>query len=109
MPIADFATQADVEYQMAKYIERGFDYEKSLASTAELLPRVEGLLAEFESLLQGDASLNGRGWSWDDLHTLPSLRVLTCVAGLQWPAKTLRYVEEAHAKAGVGLYFEHAL
>lgn len=108
MPIADFATPEDVQYQKSKYIERGFDYEKSLASTAELLPRVEALLAEFETLMHGSASLNGKSWSWDDLHTLPSLRVLTCVADLQWPAKTLRYVEEAHARAGVSLYFEHA-
>mmetsp|Transcript_56389 Transcript_56389/g.167835 ORF Transcript_56389/g.167835 Transcript_56389/m.167835 type:complete len:307 (+) Transcript_56389:50-970(+) len=108
MPIADFATPADRQYQMDKYTARGFDYEASLASTDELMPKVEKILSDFDPLLRGDASLNGKGWSWDDLHTLPSLRVLTCVSGLRWPARTLRYVEEAHARAGVQLYSEHA-
>uniref|UniRef100_A0A7S0A4D1 GST N-terminal domain-containing protein n=1 Tax=Pyrodinium bahamense TaxID=73915 RepID=A0A7S0A4D1_9DINO len=108
MPIGDFATHADVQYQMDKYIARGFDYEASLARTSELVPAVEQLLLEFEPLLLGDDSLNEAGWSWDDLYTLPSLRVLTCVAGLTWPARTLHYVKQAHSAAGVGLYFEHA-
>eukprot|EP00414_Alexandrium_minutum_P012005 CAMPEP_0113838258 /NCGR_PEP_ID=MMETSP0328-20130328/10443_1 /TAXON_ID=39455 /ORGANISM="Alexandrium minutum" /LENGTH=90 /DNA_ID=CAMNT_0000806779 /DNA_START=1 /DNA_END=269 /DNA_ORIENTATION=- /assembly_acc=CAM_ASM_000350 len=89
---------------MDKYIARGFDYEACLAETAELMPKVEGILSEFEPLLHGDLSLSGNGWSWDDLHVLPSLRILTCVAGLKWPARVLRYVEEAHARAGVRLY-----
>ena len=29
MPIADFATQEDRQYQMDKYIAKGFDYEKA--------------------------------------------------------------------------------
>merc|ERR1712224_895606 len=101
MPIADFATEADRQYQMNKYIERGFDYNRALASTDELVPKVEALLSEFEPLVLGERSLNEDGWSWNDLHVLPSLRVLTCVAPLPWPPRALRYVKEAHEAAGV--------
>jgi len=108
MPIADFATQADKRYQMDKYIARGFDYDDALAQTDQLLPRVSQLLADFEPLLLGDGSLNRVRWTWDDLHTLPSLRVLTCVRGLVWPPRVRAYVADAHSAAGVGLYFDHA-
>jgi len=110
MPIADFSTREDVQYQMDRYTAKGFDYEESLARTAELMPKVEQALSDLEPLLRGGrrVSLSGDGWSWDDLHVLPSLRVLTCVAGLAWPSKVRSYVQESHAEAGVGLYFEHA-
>mmetsp|Transcript_70 Transcript_70/g.158 ORF Transcript_70/g.158 Transcript_70/m.158 type:complete len:316 (-) Transcript_70:27-974(-) len=108
MPIADFATKADKQYQMDKYVARGFDYDSALAQTNQLLPRVSQLLADFEILILGNGSLNNVGWTWDDLHTLPSLRVLTCVRGLVWPPRVRAYVTDAHSAAGVELYFDHA-
>lgn len=108
MPIADFATEADRRYQMEKYIAGGFDYDIALANTEALMPKVEAILEDFEPLVGGDYSLNRGGWSWDDLHILPALRVLTCVGGLTWPPCARRYVEGAHASAGVPLYFDHA-
>lgn len=108
MPIADFATEEDRNYQMQKYMAKGFDYKKSLAKTNELVPQVDSLLEEFPSLMRGEMTLNPRGWSWDDLYVLPSLRVLTCVQPLTWPAVVRAYVEDSHQAAGVKCYFDHA-
>lgn len=108
MPIGDFATPEDAQYQMDKYIARGFSYESALTRTDQLLLRMDAILRDFPELLHGERSLNASGWSWDDLYTLPSLRVLTCVAGLTWPERALRYVSTAHDMAGVDLYFDHA-
>lgn len=108
MPIADFASEEDRLYQMSKYMAKGFDYQKALASTDELVPKVNDLLREFPALLHGEGTLNQQGWSWDDLYVLPSLRVLTCVKPIKWPAPVRSYVEENHATAGVKCYFDHA-
>ena len=93
---------------MDKYTARGFSYERALADTEKLAPKVNTLLVEFEELLRSDKALNAFGHSWDDLYVLPSLRVLTCVKDLVWPAKVRAYVEQNHADAGVACYFEHA-
>ena len=81
---------------------------QALADTSQLVPRVNSLLVEFDELLQSDTALNAFGISWDDLYVLPSLRVLTCVKPLVWPARVRAYVEQNHAKAGLECYFEHA-
>eukprot|EP00931_Biecheleriopsis_adriatica_P104303 TRINITY_DN78987_c0_g1_i1.p1 TRINITY_DN78987_c0_g1~~TRINITY_DN78987_c0_g1_i1.p1 ORF type:complete len:273 (-),score=35.69 TRINITY_DN78987_c0_g1_i1:115-933(-) len=108
MPIDDFKTAEDKLYQMNKYVSRGFDYNKAMDNTEQVLPKVNNLLEKFPDLLKGDLSLNKDGWSWDDLYVLPSLRVLSCVKDLQWPSQTRNYLEAAHAAAGVGLYFDYA-
>jgi len=108
MPIADFATEEDRRYQMRKYVAKGFDYTQSLASTNDLVPRVDSLLRDFPGLIRGEKTLNPGGWSWDDLYVLPSLRVLTCVKPITWPASVRAYVEDSHGAAGVKCYFDHA-
>lgn len=108
MPIADFATEEDRRYQMRKYMAKGFDYKQSLASTNDLVPRVDSLLRDFPGLIRGEKTLNPGGWSWDDLYVLPSLRVLTCVKPITWPASVRAYVEDSHGAAGVKCYFDHA-
>ncbi|CAE7660585.1 grxB [Symbiodinium sp. CCMP2592] len=108
MPIKDFAREEDRKYQMDKYTAKGFSYERALADTEKLVPKVNTLLLEFEELLRSDKALNAFGHSWDDLYVLPSLRVLTCVKALAWPAKVRAYVEKNHADAGLACYFEHA-
>ncbi|CAE7378412.1 grxB [Symbiodinium sp. CCMP2456] len=108
MPIKDFAREEDRKYQMDKYTAKGFSYERALADTEKLAPKVNTLLLEFEELLRSDKALNAFGHSWDDLYVLPSLRVLTCVKSLVWPTKVRAYVEQNHADAGVACYFEHA-
>ena len=72
---------------MDKYTAKGFSYERALADTEKLVPKVNTLLVEFEELLRSDKALNAFGHSWDDLYVLPSLRVLTCVKALVWPTK----------------------
>ena len=93
---------------MDKYVAKGFNYERALADTNKLVPRVNALLLDFAELLRSEKSLNAAGHSWDDLYVLPSLRVLSCVKPLVWPAKVRGYVEQNHADAGVACYFEHA-
>eukprot|EP00933_Yihiella_yeosuensis_P033268 TRINITY_DN27002_c0_g1_i1.p1 TRINITY_DN27002_c0_g1~~TRINITY_DN27002_c0_g1_i1.p1 ORF type:complete len:348 (+),score=36.29 TRINITY_DN27002_c0_g1_i1:186-1229(+) len=109
MPIGDFATAEDIRYQKRKYEQQGFNYEKALAQTGELLPQMNKVLADFDPLLLGgDVSLNKEGLGWDDIYLLAQIRRLTCVAGLRWPRLTRRYLENAHDRAGVNLYFQHA-
>mmetsp|Transcript_14540 Transcript_14540/g.36813 ORF Transcript_14540/g.36813 Transcript_14540/m.36813 type:complete len:274 (-) Transcript_14540:159-980(-) len=105
MPIQDWADSRDSEYAVWKYSTKfGFDYDKAVAQTAELLPRASALLLKLEPLLRGtDADgapcLNSWGLSVDDIILLPDLRQLSCVQGVTWPAKVQAYLDSACGKA----------
>jgi glutaredoxin 2 len=105
MPVLDWKDPQDSAYATWKYSTKfQFDYESALARTDELLPKASALLAELEPLLRGvDADgapcLNAWSFSMDDVLLLPELRQLSCVRGVQWPAKVQAYFEGACEKA----------
>lgn len=115
MPIFDWASQADVEYAVAKYTKQGFDYDGALAQTSSLIAEMNELLKELCGLMSlnvedaSKSSVNCWGFGMDDVCLLPDLRRLTCVKGIEWPAPLLAYVEY-HCKtaADVNLYSEFA-
>lgn len=113
MPVADFADQRDIEYSRHSHVKSGFDYEASLAKTPELLKDISAILAELEPMLRGTTQegtpcLNVWGFSIDDAIILGYMRNLTCVKGIDWPAKVRSYVDDTCAKAGIAVYSEHA-
>jgi glutaredoxin 2 len=107
----DFATQADRDYAMNKYIKKGFSYTNAQARTEEALAECAASLQAFEQefLPNGEISLHGgTEYGMDDIVYLPDLRKLTCVKDLQIPAGVRKYVETAMNKGGVSLYNDWA-
>lgn len=115
MPDFDWEDTRDKEYAIWKYTKRGFDYDKAMAENSDNIKSLNALLIEVNRLLCGhdeafDAPcLNAWGFSMDDVILLPVLRNLSCVAGVEWPARLLQYVEVNCKECGVELYSQHAI
>jgi len=113
LPVSDFADPRDIEYIKWKNEQSGFDYAAAEAQTASLLAELQPLLDEVQELLRsetedGSPCLNAWGLGIDDALVLPVLRNLSCVEGVEWPAKVVAYLEKQCAKSNVKPFFEFA-
>eukprot|EP00933_Yihiella_yeosuensis_P043879 TRINITY_DN38894_c0_g1_i1.p1 TRINITY_DN38894_c0_g1~~TRINITY_DN38894_c0_g1_i1.p1 ORF type:complete len:306 (-),score=34.21 TRINITY_DN38894_c0_g1_i1:159-989(-) len=113
MPLKDFADPRDIEYSKYSHVKSGFDYDKALAATPELLKEISQVLSELEPMLRGETEdgipcLNAWGFSMDDVNILSYMRNLTCVKDIVWPEKVRDYVDKTCSRAGMATYREHA-
>lgn len=92
MPVADWASKADVDYAVNKYTNLGFDYAAAETNAPELRKNVEKALLDLVPMLASAASANAYGLSWDDIMLLPELRALGSVKGIEWPPLVRAYV-----------------
>lgn len=110
MPVVDWADPRDAGYAAWKYTTQfDFDYAAAEAETAKLLPQASAALRELDALLRGTdidgaPCLNEWGFSMDDVIVLPNLRMLSCVKGVEWPARVKAYLESACEHAGCKSY-----
>eukprot|EP00747_Dinoflagellata_sp_TGD_P209138 gnl/TRDRNA2_/TRDRNA2_82559_c0_seq2.p1 gnl/TRDRNA2_/TRDRNA2_82559_c0~~gnl/TRDRNA2_/TRDRNA2_82559_c0_seq2.p1 ORF type:complete len:236 (+),score=34.76 gnl/TRDRNA2_/TRDRNA2_82559_c0_seq2:89-796(+) len=113
VPLPDFADPRDIAYSKYSHTKSGFSYENSLAATPRLLEEISAIMQEFEPMLRGTTEegtpcLNEEGFSMDDVNVLSYMRNLTCVKGIQYPAKVLEYVERTCTLAGMETYTAYA-
>ena len=105
--LKDWSREEDVTYAKAKYEGGGFDYAAAEARDAESIAEMTTLLEAAECLLGSSCFLyQNATLGVDDLLYLPEFRTVTLARGVAWPARLRKYVESAHALAGVGTYFD---
>ncbi|QIW16831.1 glutaredoxin, GrxB family [Pasteurellaceae bacterium RH1A] len=95
-------------YYIESKTERFGDFAGLMAQTPELVAQVDQDLAELEGLMLGQGSLN-QGLSLEDILVFPTLRSLTAVKGLSFPAKLQAYVEDMSKRTGVALFSGQAI
>jgi len=102
----DWAKPEDIEYAKEKYEGDGFSYVEAEAGDEANKALMVPLLVQLDGMLLSENALTADGvLGWDDVLLLPELRTLSCVEGLEWPAKLREYVVQAHAKAKIATYF----
>lgn len=108
MDLPEFETSSSVEYFVKKKTAFLGDFDQALAKSPELIESVRDHLSQLQRLM------GGTDWFWgeptlDDIHLFASLRVLTTVKGLEFPAKVQAYSQRLSEKSRVPLHWEKAL
>jgi len=102
----DFSKQEDLDYFAKKY---QINFDELKAKSGDYIKVVDGSLRDFESLIKGDKTLNEGGLGYDDVIYLPTLRNLTYVKGITWPAKVKEYVLTNCENGGLTTYFDQQI
>lgn len=79
------------------------DFDELLGRTPELLLEVEGQLAKLDAPLAEREQVDA-----DDFILYPSLRTLSIVKGVNYPANVRRYMERMEQSTGVRLHIDQA-
>ena len=79
------------------------DFNALLNDSAQLIQNIEGQLVALDTLLAGREHVDA-----DDFVLYPSLRMLSIVKGVQYPANVQRYIERMEQATGVQLHFDQA-
>lgn len=103
--LPEFATEGAIAY----FTERkqdgiGMTFNQALAETPDHIDTVERMLAEMTPVDVPTAQLR-----MGDVLLFPTLRNLTMVQGLTWPAWAQTYVTEVAALTGVQTYTDRAI
>mgnify|MGYP001255359636 FL=1 len=91
---ADFKTRQEQNFG---------DFDELIGRTSELMPGVERQLAELDGVLAGREHVDA-----DDFALYPSLRMLSIVKDVMYPANVRRYMERLEQTTGVGLHCDKA-
>lgn len=106
--LPEFETQTARDFfqgNKEKIIKMSFD--DAMAQTDKHIAVVEQALEAMPELTlpsQMDGTI-----SWDDVLIFPTLRNLSMVKGLNFPAQVRRYIEDVAEVTGVRLYFDRAM
>ncbi|WP_181405187.1 glutaredoxin 2 [Aestuariibacter sp. GS-14] len=104
----EFETQSARDYfQRKKEAMLGCSFNEAFANSETYLSQVNAMLAELPALTPPSA--RGNQLSWDDVYIFPSLRNLTMVKGLSWPAAVKDYVDEIAKLTNIHLYSDQAV
>lgn len=101
--LPEFATEAARAAFKVRQTKNFGAFEDLLSQTPELIRDIEGRLTELDSVLAGREHVDA-----DDFVLYPSLRMLSIVKGVQYPANVKRYMERMEQSTGVGLHFGQA-
>ena len=99
----EFATPEARETFKARQTKNFGNFDELLGRSEELIQQVEKQLAELDSLLVGREQVDA-----DDFVLYPSLRMLSIVKGVKYPANVKRYMERMEQATGVDLHFGQA-
>jgi len=104
MPVKDWENSED-----RRKWEKAHSSRDASNRTLELIIKIDAKLEIFSNdILYDEYGLNEFGFGMDDLNTLPHLRSLTCVQGINWPKKVSSYLQNAFQDTAANLYFKHA-
>lgn len=101
--LPEFATETARAAFKARQTKNFGAFEDLLGQTPDLIRDIEELFAELDSVLAGREHVDA-----DDFVLYPSLRMLSIVKGVQYPANVKRYMERMEQATGVGLHFGQA-
>ena len=101
--LPEFATESARAAFKSRQTKNFGAFEDLLGQTPALIRDIEVRLKELDSLLAGRAHVDA-----DDFVLYPSLRMLSIVKGVQYPANVTRYMERMEQSTGVGLHFGQA-
>ena len=79
------------------------DFDELIDRTPELVQDIEEQLSELDALLAGREHVDA-----DDFVLYPSLRMLSIVKGINYPANVKRYMERMEQSTGVRLHLDQA-
>lgn len=99
----EFATQEARAAFKARQTKNFGDFDELLGRSPALVLEVEGHLTELDTLLVGREQVDA-----DDFVLYPSLRMLSIVKGIKYPANVKRYMERMEQATGVDLHFDQA-
>lgn len=102
--LPEFATPEAREAFKARQTKNFGDFDDLIGRTLELVAAVEGQLAELDTLLAGREHIDT-----DDFTLYPSLRMLSVVKGVNYPANVKHYMERMEQATGVALHFDQAI
>ena len=104
----EFETEgARAYFQKKKEKMLGVSFDDAFTGSDTYLKDVNTMLADMPQLPLPSARNNQLGW--DDIYIFPTLRNLTMVKGLVWPAPVKQYVSEVAALCNIHLYDEQAV
>ncbi|QSX36293.1 glutaredoxin 2 [Shewanella sedimentimangrovi] len=106
--LPEYATQAAIDFYIEKksaLIEMSFD--DALAHSADYIANLEPLLSHLEFIALPSERDDSLGY--DDILLFPTLRNLTMVAGLEFPHRVRRYIDEVARLTHVRLFDDAAL
>ncbi|WP_221801770.1 glutaredoxin 2 [Oceanobacter mangrovi] len=106
--LPEFVTQDACDYyRRKKELIIGKSFEAAIANSAEYQQRVEAMLQQLPELTR--PSENNGQIGWNDVMLFPTLRNLSMVAGLSYPAAIRTYLEEVSAATGLACLFDFAI
>ncbi len=99
----EFATPEARAAFKARQTRNFGNFDELIGRTPELVRDIEGQLAKLDELLAGREQVDA-----DDFLLYPSLRMLSIVKGVRYPANVKRYMQRMEQATGVGLHFDQA-
>lgn len=97
--LPEFATEPARAAFKARQEKNFGPFADLLGQTPDLIRDIEGRLTELDGLLAGRDHVDA-----DDFALYPSLRMLSIVKGVQYPANVQRYMTRMEQSTGVGLH-----
>lgn len=99
--------EAKAWYTKNKSAMIGMSFDDAYAKSAEFLAPMNALLAQLDWLIL--PSERGHTLSYDDVNMYPTLRNLTVVKGIEFPARVRQYIDEVTALTHIPLYDDVAV
>jgi len=109
MGLEEFATPGAVQYFTLKKEKMIGPFIDNLKNSTQLVEDAKKHLEKLESFLEMDSFIWGDKLSLDDFHVFATLRVLTAVKELHFPAKVKKYSEFMSDRSGVPLHWNIAV
>ncbi len=101
--LPEFQSQeAKTWYTKNKSTMIGMSFDQALKNSDEYISKVNALLNEIDWLIL--PSEKSQSLSYDDILTYPTLRNLTVIKGIQFPARVRQYLDEVTALTAIPLY-----
>lgn len=106
--LAEFKQQSAVDYFVSKKTEYVGDFAQNIANSGQYITKINADLCDLEALIVSDNAVSGQ-LSLEDICLFPMLRNLTCVKGVQFPAKVLGYLEKMAQLSQIDLFTDRAI
>ncbi len=106
--LPELATQAAIDYFVAKKSAVIGDFDHNFTQTDTLLPQLNADLAALAELTASTDGING-AIGEEDIVLFPLLRNLSMVKGVAWPSAVLDYMQRISQRSGVALFLDRAV
>lgn len=108
LDLPEYQTQSALTYFTESKSAYIGSFDENLQKTAEYLERLHQDLAILEKIIKKETALN-QDLSLEDIMVFPMLRNITCIKGVQIPAKAQNYITTMAKLSKIDLYTEKAV